>query len=103
MVEGIVFVFKGLILTEVLTRAARTWGIFDPLRSWLKFQSSFLRRLLDCFECTSVWAAALVVSYLMWFEVPLLTWLLIFHRLACFVQVVYDYLDALRAKKEGEI
>ena len=103
MVEGIIFVLKGLILTDVLTSAARTWGIFESPRSFLKVRSSFLRGLLDCFDCTSVWAAFFAVSYLLYFEWPLFTYALMFHWFTRFSHTIYDLVDASRAIKEKEV
>jgi hypothetical protein len=102
MVEGIILLLKGIILTEGLTAAARSWGIFDTPRRRVK-KSPFFRRLLDCCECTSVWAAAFVALYLIYFEVYILTYILIFARLALYIHTIYDWLDACRAVKEGQI
>lgn len=103
MVTGVIFILKGIILTEVLTNAARTWGIFDDQRNWIKARSNFLRRLLDCFECSSVWAAFLIIFYLRYFEFYPLTWALIFHRLACFLNIAWLNFDAARANKESDL
>ncbi len=96
------FILKGIILTEVLTRAARTWGVFGSLRS-IVVRINFIRKLLACFECTSVWAGAFIVLYLLYFEVEPITYLLIFCSLARWLNVVYEFIDASRAVKEGEI
>lgn len=103
MAFGILFILKGLILTEVLTNAIRTWGIFDNQRDWVKAQSNFLRRLLDCFECTAVWAGFLVIIYLRYFDFYFVTWALIFHRLACFLNIAWLNFDAARANKEQDL
>ena len=102
MLETFSFILKGLILTEVLTRATRTWGIFDALRTRVK-KLDFLRRLLDCFECTSVWVAFPVLLYLLYFEFRPFTYFMIFVFGARWINTLYEYLDALRAKKEGEL
>ena len=102
MVEGLIFIFKGLIITGVLTNAARTWSIFDAPRTTLK-RNSFIRNLLDCFECTSVWAAFFTFFYLTSFEWAPFTYALIFHRLACILHEGYCLLEAVRSKKEGEL
>jgi hypothetical protein len=102
VVEGIVFAVKGIILTECLTRAARSWGIFDSLRS-IVVRINFIRKLLDCFECTSVWVGAFVVLYIQFCEIPFLTYLLVFSSIARWLNVFYEYLDACRAAREGEI
>ena len=96
-------IVKGVFLTETLVNALRSWGIFDPIRNRIKARSQFLNRLLSCFECTSVWAGAVVVGYLTFCEVELITYLFIFHRLACFLHLGWEYLDACRAVKEGQI
>lgn len=102
MLEGIVFILKGIILTECLTRATRSWGIFDKPRSHAK-KILFFRRLLDCFECTSVWVGAFVVCYLVYFELNFITWTLLFATLARYLHAFYEWLDASRSVKEGEI
>ena len=102
VVEGIVFAVKGIILTECLTRAARTWELFDGIRSHAK-KLDFFRRLLDCFECTSVWVGAFVVAYLVYFELEFITWALLFATLARYLHTFYEYLDACRSVKEGEL
>ena len=102
MVAGFIFLAKAIILTEVLTNAARSWGIFDPWRSRLK-SVGYFNRLLSCFECTSVWAGAFVTLYLLYFELLPVTYTLCFHRLACFLHLGWETFDAIRAKKEGEI
>lgn len=103
MVEGTFFILKGLILTEVFSNAARTWGIFDRPRTSLKSRFSFLARLLDCFDCTSIWAAFFSVAYLLYFEYPLFTYALLFHWFARISHNLYDLLDAHRAVKEKQI
>jgi hypothetical protein len=102
MVTGIILLLKGVILTEGLTAAARSWGIFDEPRRRVK-KSPFFRRLLDCCECTSVWAAGFVVPYLLYFELPILSYILISARLALYMHTIYDWLDACRAVKEGQL
>ena len=94
---------KGIILTDVLARALKEWGIFDGPRNWVKAKSSFARKLLSCYECVSVWSSIFVILYLLYFEVPPITYALCFHRLACFLHVGWEISDAIRAKKEGEI
>ena len=103
MVDGIIFILKGIILTEILTRAARSWGIFQKPRDFLKRKSGFFRKLLDCFECTSVWVGAFVVTYLVYFELNFITWALLFAALARYLHTFYEWLDAARSVKEGEI
>ena len=102
MTEVILFICKGVLLTEVLTRAIRTWGIFEDLRQ-LFTMIDFFKRLLACFECTSIWVASFVTLYLLYFEWPILSYLLIFSALARYLHTGYELLDAARAVKEGEI
>ncbi len=99
MVEGIIF---GIIITDVLVRAIRSWGIFDPIRDRLK-QNDFFRRLLSCYECTSVWVACFVAIYIFYINLPILTYFLVIIGLAKWFNTLYEWLDASRAKKEGEI
>jgi hypothetical protein len=94
---------KALLLTDVTVRALRSWGIFDRLRSQIKARSQFVNKLLSCYECTSVWSAAFVVVYLLYFEVPIITYWLMASRLATWLNTAYEWLDAVRAVKEGEI
>ena|SRR3990170_4542326 len=101
MVEGIGFILKGVILTEVLTNAARSWEIFKHQREWVK-KNGFFSRLLDCFECTSVWAGVFIFCYLTYFEFPVFTWAIIFHRAACFINQAWLHLDWSRANKEQD-
>jgi len=102
MIEWIIFLIKGIILTEVLTNAAREWKIFDRPRNWVKRRSNFFKELLDCFTCQSVWIAFFVVGYLSWFEIPLVTYALIFHRGACFLNSAWENADWARANKEQD-
>ena len=103
MVEGTIwFVIKGIILTEVLTNAAREWGIFDEPREWIKSKSNYIRRLLDCYECSALWTAFFVIFYLLYFEWFVLTYALIFQWAARFVQIIYLNLDWERANKEQD-
>jgi len=101
MTEWIIFFIKGIILTEVLTNAAREWKIFDRPRNWIK-GCEFFKELLDCFTCTSVWCGAFVVFYLSWFEIPVFTYILIFHRGACFLNSAWENADWTRANKEQD-
>lgn len=103
MVASLIMLAKGVILTDVLVNALRSWGIFDKPRKWLRSRSGFIDKLLSCYECTSVWAAGAVVLYLSCFEIRPVTYLILIHRLAMFVHTIYDWLDASRAVKEGEI
>jgi len=101
MSEWIIFFIKGIILTEVVTNAAREWKIFDRPRNWVK-RSWFFKELLDCFTCTSVWGGGFVVLYLSYFEVSLVTYALIFHRGACFINIAWLNADWTRANKEQD-
>ena len=101
MSEWIIFFIKGIILTEVITNVVREWKIFDRPRNWVK-RSWFFKELLDCFTCTSVWGGGFVVLYLSYFEVSLVTYALIFHRGACFINIAWLNADWTRANKEQD-
>ncbi len=103
MLEGIIWLVKGIILTCVLTNAMHRWGIFNPLRAFLKTRSTIFCRLLSCYECCSVWAAFLVFSYLFFLDTSLITYPLIFQWVATNLRILLDLLDAKRAVKEKEI
>lgn len=90
-------IIKGIILVEALTHAVRSWGILDPIRSFITSRSHFIERLLQCFECTSVWIAAATVIYITYFEFYFFTYLIIFQRLACYVNIIINLIDARRA------
>lgn len=51
------FLFGAVVFTEALTELIVKSQIFSPARVWLSFQSSFLKELLSCGYCTSVWVA----------------------------------------------
>lgn len=97
MVDALVFSVKGIILTEALTHAVRSWGIFDPIRSRITASSDFGSRLLACFECTSVWIGAGVIAYLYFIDFRPFTFIIIFQRLATIANIVINLVDAQRA------
>lgn len=103
MVETIIFLGKGVILTEALTHAVRSWGIFDTLRSRITDRSEFARRLLACFECTSVWIAAAVFLYLYFLDFKVLTFIIVFQRLAVIFNIGVNLVDALRASTANKV
>ncbi len=96
------FVLKGVILTEVLADAVREWGIFDKPRNWIKARSAFAHSLLACPVCVTVHTGFWVFLYLRYLEVDPFTWTLIFHRVACFIKVLYLNLDWARANREED-
>ena len=102
MIEGIVFVCKGIILTDVFARALKDWGIFETPRNWVKQRSEFINKLLACNECTRVWTAFFAIFYLLYFEWVIITYALIFQWLACWTQICYEIVDAERANKEQD-
>jgi len=102
MLEGIVFILKGIILTDVFARALKDWGIFETPRNWIKKRSVFLNKLLACDECVRLWTAFFVIFYLLYFEWFILTYALIFQWAARFVQIIYLNLDWERANKEQD-
>jgi len=95
-------IIKGIILTDVLARALKDWGIFDSPRNWFKNRSGFLNKLLACDECVRVWTGIFVIFYLLYFEWNILTYALIFQWAARFVQIFYLNLDWTRANKEQD-
>ena len=97
MDEKLVFVLKGILLTEALTHAVRSWGIFDTARETIARRSVFLGRLLTCFECTSVWISAGVIAYLYYLDFWPATFMIIISRLATLAHIFIDLVDALRA------
>jgi len=103
MLEGIIYLAKGVILTEALTHAVRSWGILNTVRDRITRQYAFPRQLLACFECTSVWIATGVMLYLYFVDFRPLTVIIIFQRLAVYVNTTYNYVDALRATTINKI
>lgn len=97
------FILKGLLLTEALTHAVRSWGIFDGTRSRITARCDFLRRLLDCFECTAVWTAAGVFFYLYFLDFPPFDFIIIIARLATIAHIAVDLVDAWRAWLIGKL
>jgi len=92
-----VFFLKGILLTEALTHAVRSWGILDHIRSKLTLQFDFLRRLLSCFECTAVWVAAGVFTYLYFIDIWPITFIIMIQRLATIIHIGIDLVDTWRA------
>ena len=103
MDETISFAIKGILLTEALTHAVRSWGIFDGIRSRIARRSDFAGRLLACFECTSVWIAAGVVAYLYFVDFRPFTLVIIFQRLATIANIAINLVDAQRAAATNRI
>jgi hypothetical protein len=98
-----VYIIKGILLTEALTHAVRSWGIFNPVRDRLTRRCDFLRRLLSCFECTAVWSAAGVFAYLYFLDFPAVTFIIIVARLATIGHIIIDLCDAWRASTINRI
>ena len=103
MVDAALFWVKGILLTEALAHAIRSWGIFDGARARLAARCDFLRRLLDCYECTAVWTAAGVFLYLYFLDFPPFDFILIIARLATIGHIAIDLVDALRAWLIGKL
>lgn len=103
MTESLMFYIKLLLLTEALTHAFRSWEILASLRNPIKSRWHFADKLLNCFECSSVWGAALAISYLCFLDFWPLTALLIFSRWANVLHIIIDWLDALRASTINKI
>lgn len=103
MADQIIFWVKGILLTEALTHAVRSWRIFDEPRAWLVGRSNFLSRLLPCFECTSVWVATAVVIYLYFVDFWPFVLIIISQRLASILNIGVTLLDAKRAKALNDL
>jgi hypothetical protein len=103
MADQIIFLVKGVLLTEALTHAVRSWGILDPVRTWFTDRSTFLRRLLACFECTSVWIAASVFTFLFFLDIWPIEFIIITARLATIFHIGIDLVDAWRAATINKI
>ena len=92
-----IFILKGLLLTEALAHAVKSWGIFDGIRSHITARSVFLSRLIACFECVSVWTATAVFIYLYFLDFWPFTFIIITARLATIAHICIDGIDAWRA------
>lgn len=92
-----IFWVKAIFLTEALTHAVRSWGIFDGVRSRITRRSVFAQRLLSCFECTSVWICTAVLLYLRFFDIAAFDVMIVTARAATIIHTAIEYLDALRA------
>ena len=103
MVDQIIFCVKGILLTEAIAHAVKSWGIFDVVRSHIITRSDFAGRLLACFECTSVWIAAAVFAYLYFLDFWPVTFIIITSRLATIAHIAVDGLDAWRAATINKI
>lgn len=99
----IIFILKGILLTEALTHAARSWGIFDGIRLRLTDRFDFFRRLLACFECSAVWFSGAVFIYLVFLDTWPITFIIIISRLATLAHMLIDLVDALRASTINKI
>ena len=99
----IILALKAILLTEALTHAVRSWGIFDGIRSRITSRSNFIRRLLACYECSSVWIAAGVCSYLYFVDFWPFTFIIITARLATIAHIAVDLVDAWRASTANRI
>jgi len=98
-----IFWLKVLLLTEATTHALRSWVIFAPVRDKIYARFDFLARLGACFECSSVWGAALAIPYLYFVDFWPLTLLLIVSRGSNVLHIFIDWLDALRASTINKI
>lgn len=99
----IIFWLKVFLLTEAVTHALRSWVILATLRDPIKANIDFMNQLLSCFECSAVWAAALVIPYLYFIDFWPLTMLLIVSRWANILHIAVDWIDALRASAINKI
>ena len=98
-----IFILKAILLTEALTHAVRSWGIFDGMRSRIAARYYFFSRLIACFECTSVWVATAVFTYLYFLDFWPFTFIIIVARLATIAHIVIDGVDAWRAATINKI
>lgn len=103
MADQIIFYIKTILLTEALTHAVRSWGILATPRDYVTQHIDFIRRLLLCFECTSVWITAAVVAYVYFVDFWPLTFIIITARLATIAHIVIDWMDAARASAINKI
>ena len=103
MADATLFWLKGLLLTEALAHAVRSWGIFDGVRSRIAARSVFLQRLFACYECTAVWTAAGVFLYLYFLDFWPLTYIIIVARLATIAHIAIDAVDAWRAAQISKL
>ena len=103
MDSQIIFCIKGVLLTEALAHAVKSWGIFDDVRSYITSRCGFLLRLLACFECVSVWTAAAVFAYLYFLDFWPFTFIIIAQRLATIFNIGINLLDAWRAATINKI
>jgi len=103
LAADLIFVIKLILLTEALTHALRSWVIFAPVRDKIYARFDFLARLGACFECSSVWGAALAIPYLYFLDFWPLTLLLIVSRWSNILHIFIDWLDALRASTINKI
>ena len=103
MDHQIIFWIKGILLTEALTHAVRSGGIFDGIRESIARASVFFRRLTTCFECLSVWTAFAVFIYLVFLDFWPITFIIIISRLATVGHIFIDLVDAHRASTVNKI
>lgn len=103
MDQKIIFFIKGILLTEALTHAVRSWGILSPLRDSLMRRSEFISRLISCFECTSIWIATAVFLFLYFLDLWPFTFIIIAARLATIFNIGVNLVDALRASTINKI
>lgn len=103
MVEQIIYGAKSIILIEALTHAVRSWEILSPIRDRLTAKSKFIARLLTCYECTAVWTAIATFFYLTHAEIKIITYIIVFHRLSCYLHVAWEILDTTRALKQNQL
>lgn len=99
----IIFLIKLTLLTEAIAHALKNWGILDDIRLSLTARSVFLARLLSCFECVSVWAAAFSFLYIYFLDLWPITFIILSSRAAAVLHIVIDLLDAWRASTLNKV
>jgi len=79
-----------IIAAEAMTQLACKAEIFDTLRFYLMSTNKFLRRLLQCPYCVSVWIAAFTtLLYYYWDYSFLFVLMLVIHRGSNFLHDVF--------------
>jgi len=98
-----ILLMQMILLTEALTHAVRSWGIFDKIRSSIAARCDFLRLLLACYECTAVWISAGVIMYVYFLDFWPITYIIIIARLATIAHIAIDAVDAWRATQISKL
>jgi hypothetical protein len=102
----LVLFILSVVFVEALTELFVKSLIFSRLREFVKSKNDFVKDILSCGYCTSVWVSlfpALYLSHVQTFCAPLVGFLLFWvslHRLANYLHNINDkYFDKFYAKK----